>query len=316
MNSYLSDPLFVSEYHNEYLKILNYYQNAKRPSCFVKYYNINNLKSTDEEKLKSTYAIYNDTDIKFDIYDLTPTNYILPITNMTTPVPDLDGQMYDAIETLVTYTIKRPRIHDLITFYGPIHSGETFRVSSIRTQVNAVHSENPVNWFELQLEYAPTGDLSNLKIDQEYVYDLSKEIYVKKQDYLNYISNLEKLKNELEKLDPFYQPRLDLYAIDFQYIPIEVNELICFIKEQFNNKYRNLFSHIKKPYGYIDTFEQEYNNIDSLPFKNPKSHFKIYDRKEKIMRNYFYDNSINSNMIDICLSIAYKIYQAYYGNFN
>ena len=241
MQTFLSDPQNVHLYHDEYLKLLNYYQNTKRPSCFVKYYNINNSKSIKEDKLNTTYDIYSHSEVRFDIYDLTPTNYILPITNMTTPVTDLAGQMYDGIESLVVYTIDKPRIHDLVAFYQPILSDEFFRVSSIRTQVNAIHSETPLKWFELQLEYAPIGDGSNLKIENEFIYDLSTESYLLKSNYEKYMNKLDKIKSTLDLLYPFYNKKYDLYLVDKIYIPIEVNELVIFIKNEFMKKYKDIF---------------------------------------------------------------------------
>ena len=314
MQNFLSDPLNVQQYHNEYLKIMNYYQNTKRPSCFVRYFNIDVARSTYEEGLNSSYDTYQFSKIIFNLYDLTPTNYSLPVINTTTAVPDLAGQMYDGLETIVTYTIDRPRIGDLVTFYDPIRSEEIFRVTSVRTQVNAVHSETSLNWFELQLEYAPVKDITKLHIDKQFVYDLTTEKYILKSDYEKYISQLQNLKNELEKIFPFYHQRHDFYCVeDFRYIPIETNELIIFIKDDFNYKYRDLFNQIKKPYGYLDRFkEMTYDNIDSLPFQNSKNHFKLFDRKENQIKNYYFDRELPfSNDIDILLNISFNIFEAY-----
>jgi len=312
MQTFLSDPQNTQDYHNEYLKLINYYQNTKRPTAFIKYYNINNMASIHtEEEMDTTYDIYSHSEIRFDIYDLTPCNYILPITNTTTAVSDMAGQMYDGVESLVIFSIKRPRIHDLVTFYPPIMSEEVFRVSSIRTQLNAVHALNAVNWFELQLEYAPVGDLSHLKIEKNYVYDASNEKNILKKDYEQYLNNLDKLKEALKLIEPFYCIKNDMYIIKNKehttktYIPIELNEMICYIKNYFSKKYKDLFQNLKKPYGYLDRFSNRffYSSIEKIPFKNLQSHYKFYDLDNNILTNYFWnkDDPIINEMDEILL---------------
>ncbi len=308
MKTFLSDPQSTQDYHDEYLKLINYYQNTKRPAAFIKYYNINNNVSIHtEEEMNTTYDIYSHSEIRFDIYDLTPCNYVLPITNTTSPVTDLAGQMYDGIESLVIFSIKRPRIHDLITFYPPIMSEEVFRVTSIRTQLNAVHSMNAVNWFELQLEYAPVGDLSHLKIEHSYVYDLSTENNILKKEYEKYLHQLDNLKKSLLLIEPFYDRNKDMYIITDTtniYIPIELNEMICYIKDFFSKKYKDLFQDLKKPYGYIDRFTNfSYPTIQSMPFLNLQNHYKFYNLKNNIIENYFWnkDDPVLNQMDEILL---------------
>ena len=308
MKTFLSDPQSTQDYHDEYLKLINYYQNTKRPAAFIKYYNINNSVSIHtEEEMDTTYDIYSHSEIRFDIYDLTPCNYVLPITNTTSPVTDLAGQMYDGVESLVIFSVKRPRIHDLITFYPPIMSDEVFRVASIRTQLNAVHSMNAVNWFELQLEYAPVGDLSHLKIEKNYVYDLSSENNVLKSDYEKYLYQLDNLKESLKLIEPFYDRNKDMYVITDTtniYVPIELNEMICYIKDFFSQKYKDLFQELKKPYGYIDRFTNfSYPTIQSMPFLNLQNHYKFYNLKNDITENYFWnkEDPILNQMDEILL---------------
>jgi hypothetical protein len=231
---------------------------------------------------------------------------------MTTPVTDLAGQMYDGIESLVVYTIDKPRVHDLVSFYQPILSEEFFRVSSIRTQVNAIHSETPLKWFELQLEYAPVGFGKDLKIEKEYVYDLSTEMYLLKSDYEKYMIKLDSIKNALDQLFPFYSKKYDLLLVDDIHIPIEVNELVIFIKNEFMKKYKDIFSSIKKPYGYIDRFPMSYETIDSLPFKINPNYYNIYNMESKQVEIYLWSkNDSITNQIDEILFLANNIYNEY-----
>jgi len=54
----LYDPQIVQSYHNEYLKLINFYMNTKRPSSFVRYYNIDIGASVYDDKLEATYDLY------------------------------------------------------------------------------------------------------------------------------------------------------------------------------------------------------------------------------------------------------------------
>jgi hypothetical protein len=89
MLSALYDPQSVQMYHNEYLKLINYYMNTKRPSTFVRYFNINIDNSIYDEKTDATYDLYHVSNIRFNLYDFTPSFYLAPVLNASGNITDL-----------------------------------------------------------------------------------------------------------------------------------------------------------------------------------------------------------------------------------
>jgi hypothetical protein len=305
----MHEPQLVKTYYKEYLRFLNKYQNISRTGFFIKYFNIDTSISTYDEKVDSTFDLYGKSDIKFNIYDQTPVSLINPISNRTENVIDLEGYMFDANNSLTIFTINEPNIHDLITFYDPIKSDEIFRVTNITTPVNAVHSNPNVRWFQLDLEYAPLKSTKNLKINKHFVYDLSHEKYLTRNDfekYINALSNISKTVNQIK--DEFYITYLDLYGIynsnnDSVFIPIECNEFLSEVKKKFDSGYQRLFETFYFPYGYkYDYFNiVEKNKIKIGKFPGNSKHqyninFHYIDSKTKKILEYKWDIlKINNN---------------------
>lgn len=287
MQNALYDPQAVQTYHNEYLKLINFYMNTKRPSSFVRYFNIDIDQSTYDDKLDATYDLYHVSNIKFNIYDFTPSYYLAPVLNAATNVPDLRGQMMDATSSIVVYSIESPRIHDLLMFYGPVQSGEIFRVTGIRTPVNAVHSDPSVRWFELELEYAPITTTQELKIISHFVYDLSDEKYITYKEYQDFTIRVKKCEDILNQLLVYYDIYNDLYQFN-QLAPIEVNEAIIFFKKFFAIKYKRIYEKYNLPYGYLDkmNFTQYYSSVDDLPFIMGNYTYHVYNLLTKTIDDY------------------------------
>ena len=287
MLSALYDPQSVQTYHGEYLKLINYYMNTKRPSTFVRYFNIDIDNSTYDDKLDATYDLYHVSNIKFNIYDFTPSYYLAPIVNAAANVPDLRGQMMDASSSIVVYSIESPRIHDLVTFYGPVRSGEIFRVSGLRTAVNAVHSDPNVRWFELELEYAPITSTQELKLLNHYVYDLSEEQYITYSDYQKFTQKIKTCEAILDQLKVYYDSYNDLYHAH-QLAPVEVNEAIIFFKKLYAVKYKRIYEKYSLPYGYLDkmNFTQMYSDVSSLPFVAGNYTYHVYNLTTKTIQDY------------------------------
>lgn len=317
MYSSLNDPQLVKNLHTEYLRLINFYMNTKRPSTFVRYYNIDVKNSTSDEKFEGTYDRYHVSNIRFDIYDFTPSYYLAPVVNAASSVQDLRGQMMDAQSSIVTYTIQSPRIDDLIVFYDPVKSGEIFRVSNLRTAVNAVHSNPNVNWFELELEYAPVIDPSILKIQNHYVYDLSTEKYLTYTDYNNYVNIfIPKVEEFLNQFLKFYNNFYDLYEFD-HIVPISVNELIILFKKEYSTKFQRIFEKYPMPYGYLDIVNHipVYNSIDQLPFKLGIYKHQLYNLETNEYSDY--DWTVESyknpqNEIDKMLSLSLEFLKYVY----
>lgn len=312
MQSALYDPQLVQTYHTEYLKLINYYMNTKRPSSFVRYFNIDIDNSTYDDKLDATYDLYHVSNIKFNIYDFTPSYYLAPIVNAAANVPDLRGQMMDATSSIVVYSIESPRIHDLVMFYGPVTSGEIFRVTGLRTPVNAVHSDPSVRWFELELEYAPIRTTQELKILTHNVYDLSEEKYISYTEYQDYTAKIKACESILDQLKVFYDPYHDLYQAG-QLAPVEVNEAIIFFKKLFAVKYKRVYEKYNLPYGYLDkmNFVQMYSDVSSLPFKMGNYIYHNYNLTTKLTENYTWSvtHKTAETDLDKLFLLAYQLLQ-------
>lgn len=316
MQSALYDPQSVQTYHTEYLKLINYYMNTKRPSTFVRYFNIDIDNSTYDDKLDATYDLYHVSNIKFNIYDFTPSYYFAPVVNAASNVPDLRGQMMDATSSIVVYSIESPRIHDVLMFYGPVASGEIFRVTGLRTPVNAVHSNPNVRWFELELEYAPIKTTQELKILNHMVYDLSEEKYITYTDYQAFTKNVKSCELIFDELIKYYDMYNDLYQSN-QLAPVEVNEVIIFFKKIYAIKYKRIYEKYNLPYGYLDkmNFTQYYSSVDSLPFKIGNYTYHVYNLITKKVEEYTWSvtHKTSDNDLDKMFLLAYKLLQEAFG---
>lgn len=302
----LHEPHLLRGYYEEFLKQINQYQNIARTGVFVKYYNINVLDSIYQQSLESTLDIYTISEVKFDIYELTPVFFIAPIANAVSNVTDLDGLRIDGTSTVTLYTIKRPRIHDLIEFTHPIQSGEIFRITGVRTTTNMLHSSTPVEWFEADIDYAPVKSTNNLKISDHYVYDLSTEIntpydeYMAKLDWLNGVSQL------LSKTKDYYNVKEDVYIIDGVVLTI-LNEIIILIKREFDKDWLRLFDDYATPYGFSDFCDMEYDRLGSVIFDPEQLMYKVFDMSQSQESLYaFGQNEEIDNAIDLAKQLHSK----------
>jgi hypothetical protein len=269
----LHEPNLVSHYQKEYINLLNYYNQVNRPSLFVKYYNIS-LSSTYEEKSFSTYDHYMVSDIKFNIYEYTPLFFAQTINNRSNYQDDNSGFSLQTQSGVIVNTIKRPRINDLIELYQPIeNSFEIFRVMNFNTVTTLLHSDPSTEWFELEIEYAPIETTQSLKILNHYIYDLSDEKNILLTEYKQKIMILQKIDEILKKINKYYSKQLDLYLLDFKYIPISLNDLIYLLKTKFSSKFKRLIEAYKTPYGF------KYHTSLPLPYyeTNPLFNLKEYD---------------------------------------
>lgn len=302
----LHEPHLLQGYYEQYLKQINQYQNAVRSGVFVTYYNINILDSIYEKTLESTLDIYTISEVRFDIYELTPVFFIGPVANAAGNITDLDGQRVDGSSTVTLYTIKRPRIHDLVKFTHPIKSGEIFRITGVRTTTNMLHSSTPVEWFEADLDYAPVKDTKNLKIENHFVYDLSTELntpydtYMKKLNWLNEMSQL------LDIAKPYYNIKEDVYAVD-NIVPAILNEVIVLIKREFNEGWMRLFDDYNLPYGFREFCTPEYDRLSLIKFDPEDIGFRTFDLAQNQEVEYtFGQNEVIDNAIELAKQLHIK----------
>lgn len=66
MYNVVNEPHLVRLYQEEYLRLINYYSNIKRPSIFVKYYSQNLASSPGANIPLSTYDTYTKTENIWD----------------------------------------------------------------------------------------------------------------------------------------------------------------------------------------------------------------------------------------------------------
>jgi hypothetical protein len=262
------------------------------------------LQSIYEKTLESTLDIYSVSEVRFDIYELTPVFFIGPVANSTENVQDLDGQRVDGTSSIVLYTIHRPRIHDLVVFTHPVESEEIFRVTNIRLATNMVHSKTPVEWFEADLGYAPVKDLKSLKIETRYVYDLSDEKNILYTEYVDKIQWLNEASSILEELKRFYNIREDVYEFD-GFIPVITNEIISLFKRKFHNNWNRLFEAIPIPYGYRHFVEPKYNDLNEIFYDENNVGYELVglSNSESIIYTYGIDETM-----DMVIDLSWKLY--------
>ena len=245
--------------------------------------------------------------LKFDIYELTPTFNISPIVSATSNITDKKGQMFDGVTTISTYTIKIPRINDLITFYDPVKSGEIFRVNNIRASINAYYSDPKLTWYEMDLEVAPIKDTSELKISKHYVYDSHLEKYYNYEDYTKKTNIINVLSGKIQEISQFYSQYNDLYLFE-NLVPYISNHAIIYVKDRMklHNSIR-LFNDLKKPYGFLDALPALAATYDFTQT------LKVYNLTTKEIEDYVWDQNITSNL-NTLLSLSKQIYDLVYLN--
>ncbi len=303
------DPQIVQNYYSEYLNLIKFYINVKRPGVFVRYYNIDVSSSTYDEKLETTYDLYTRSNIRFNLYDFTPSYYLAPIVNASANTSDLRGQMLDATSSIVIYTLT-PRIHDLVMFYDPVRSGEIFRVTNFRTPVNALHTNANLTWFEMDLEYAPISDIRQLRIQEHFVYDLAQEKYITYNEYQQKIKNINEVKDILNQIKEYYDTYYDLYQADYL-VPIEVNELLIFFKRRYGTKFNRLFDDFWFPYGYLDLFKDQmfYQDYSKLPYVAGNYKYRVYSLVTNELQDYVWSITYKSanTSLDKLFLLSYQL---------
>jgi hypothetical protein len=303
MYNSLSDAFLVSQYHQEYLTLINRYSNYKRPGPFIRYYNINFDESIKHPETNTTFDIYSTSSIKFDIYELTPTFNITPIVNTTSNQPDKKGQMFDGVSSITIYTVQTPHINDLVTFYDPIKSGEIFRVINIRTSINAYYSDPKLTWYEMDLEVAPILDTSQLKIFKHYIYDTHKEQYYNYNDYKTKTALITTINNKITLIRQYYSRLNDLYYTGI-YVPAIVNHVVCYFKDRISasdNSIR-LFDTLEKPYGFLEMFP---NLAATYDFDQT---LQIYNLSSLEFEDYEWDQEETSDL-NTLLSLSKDLYE-------
>ena len=216
----------IEKTYSEYLKLIDYYRNVKRPSIFGRYLNINVDHSVFDIGADVVFDRYG-SGVRYDVYDYTPFYYTSQVINDAASNMDLKGQMFNGYLNVTTYSIEKPRIEDLVVFsYPPQDGTEIFRVSTIRASLNAMNSTPGLNWNELTLEYAPLIDIQNLNFLNRYVYSLAEEQYMLYDKFSVYIKQLEKLSQLFKIMQKTFNNTYEGYVDQNNIIPLEANNVI------------------------------------------------------------------------------------------
>ncbi|MFW6246926.1 MAG: hypothetical protein ACOC22_01990 [bacterium] len=291
MDTILHEYKLIQNIQEEYNKLINFYENTRRSSILIAYYNINTENTSHEEDLYSTYDNYNVSNIRFDLFDYTPVYNISEVNNQSTENEEMDGIGFEGNTTITVYTIRRPKINDLVRFYKPIKSGEIFRVRDFSVSTSSLHSDPSVGWFQLELDYAPIETTEFLNVLNHYIYNFSEQKYIEYSKYIEYIKNISSIQNVLNNIMKFYVKKYDLYKVG-NHVPIFVNEIIAILKRSHSENYRRIFEKFYLPYGYLNLFNFDfyYGSLDLIPRNDINSNiFKIYDLENKKIFNYNWD---------------------------
>lgn len=295
-NNVLQEQQLSSAQYDNYLEILKFYSNIKRKSIFVKYFNIS-IESSYLDKLDSTTDVYATSGIQFDLYEYTPIFNIQSIVNRSSNITDLDGQRMDGLSSIAIHTIDRPKIHDIIEFYPPIHSDEIFKVTNLSTAVNLLHANHNNTHFELDIEYAPLKSTLSLPVANHLMYDLSQEKFVDIEVFKSRINMLSTFNTYLEYLNEYYDKRLDIYHMDGLY-SIQMNKLISVILNEHETRYDRIFNNIQQPY-YFKTRLVDKFNTSEYDINPDTTYQELFDVRTSIINRHDWDFLELSTHIDV-----------------
>lgn len=241
-NNVLNELILVEQYYEEYLSLINTYQNFNRQSVFCRYYNINRSFTTYAPGLDATYDYY-DSGISYDMYEYTPMFYASQVVNDSQDQVDLQGPMFLGNLNVIIYTIDEPSINDLLTFpYAPNTAPEIFKVTNIRVPINAKTSTQKLKWYELTLETAPIKDVNKLKINNRWVYSLNLQKYMMYHDFERMVKEFQILENSFKGINEQFDQKTELFyfhdSVTGQKVaPLAENavifDLIATVKEYF-----------------------------------------------------------------------------------
>jgi hypothetical protein len=299
MLNLLSESSTVSDYYTQYLDTILKYQNFKRNSIFIRYLNVNGDVSVYEEADETSFDRYK-SGVTFDVYDNTPAFLINQSINNSVDRSDINGVRLDGEISIVIYTIDAPRIHDLVIFpYSPLKEDEIFRVKALSVAYSNV---DKIKYFTLQLEYAPTNNITDLNIGNLYAYSLILEQNIYQTKYKRIREESIILNKYLELLK--FDEKSELYYFEeneYKIAPFEINKKIYDFLA-YNENYKQYFTNIKQPFGILENINTLYlNPINDFKIKKPES-IEIFNSLD----NFIFSRLDNLKIIPgICSVISF-----------
>jgi len=311
-NNVFVETVLIEQYHSEYFKIINYYQNLNRNSIFCRYLNINKPESSFNHNFDGSFDRFH-SGIRYDIFDYTPLYYVSQSVNDPTDQQDLVGQMLQGNITVTVYTIKEISIDDLLVFsYNPQREYEIFRVSNFRIVINSKYSNPSVNWYELTLEYAPIIDYKKLNILNHYVYDLTLQKYLFLEDFRRTIEDTKKMELLFDGLKAFFDPYTELYYYisnsGLKIAPLNQNYQIHNFLAKLSI-YKNHFTFKLDPFGI-----HNYNNNNTFLNIDTCDSVDMLNITNDVNINYLKYDPILNDIIPIDLNYYDSVLISTYSN--
>lgn len=266
---------YISNYYNEYFKLIDIHKDKTRHSVFCLYLNINKSASIYDFNTSSSLTRYF-SGVAYDSYEQTPVLTIDSLIDSSQNDTQFIGLKLNAETRMTTYTIKSPTIGDLVIFpYSPNNSSEIFRVKEVQTSLSARNNNNAY-FFQLGLEYAPIKNINDIKLINNYIYlNICSGYHLLKPDYISFMNEINELNYLLKNAK--FDNNLELYLFEYDYnyyIDLKENNTIY----NFLNNYRNYFPlFLKVPFGI-----KNFKNIDVVLNLNLDCEKNIVNKKSKI----------------------------------
>lgn len=266
----------INAYHREYLKLINRYQDITRHSIFCIYFNISDNVSIFDQNTTANYGS-SDYGIVYNKYQMTPVYEIGEERNSIELDKNKEGLQFTGDLRLITYTIRDPKVGDLVIFPYDKQNLSIFRVNTI-TIVSGTKKSKTNHFFELNLEYAPIKTIDNLQINMDYIYDSNRSIYVTKEQFLSFMNDISELSKKLK--DHNFDKSYELYYYIEDGVKVfnykENQDIFNFLK--FHGDYFEIF--INHPYGMMGDISNLNINYESETeisclIKNICSNFNI-----------------------------------------
>lgn len=283
----LEEVTFTHSIHAEYFSLINQFHNVHRSAIFMRYYHINKTASTYNPDTDGTFDKYR-SGVIYDVYDYTPCFQISPLLNESQENQETKGHKFEGSYDVITYTMEKPLLGDLISFPYPPHGlVEIFRVTKVDVALSGITSN--VNWFRLQLEYAAIERPTTINTLNSYVYLMTQQTYIEQNEYILIVEQNAKLKEVLVNIPFDKKTELFYYTLNEHRIaPLAPNKAVF---EYFTNRkdLSRITKDIKLPYGileYCDFSNKGYDlnedkvielNENNLPFIEEITNISTYE---------------------------------------
>jgi hypothetical protein len=269
MKSLMYEHKLISNLHNEFLELTNYFKAYSKSNFYLRYYRVNRQQSPHDNYESSLYRSFNN--IVYDVFEYTPVLEISQIEDSYEDDQRTIGTRFTSTSNITVFTIENCNISDMVVFpYSPNKSNEIYRVNNVTTSINSNDSKR-LNFYQLTLETSnhKIESLENIKIANHYIYFLPYNKYIYFDRYNDLISAINESKRILSSLS--FDENREIYNVS----NID-NERIF----EFVNKYFLLYQDIQIPFGYKNSYSNtRRSSILEELYKNFKTIKDILDER-------------------------------------